>query len=130
MGIDDLKAPGGTFTKEDIAMATALLTTPLNLAGHPQENDKAFVEHVQKYELHRLLSIAKYEGSHIWNANDFRNNLENELWPFYRDAKKKDVFLQLLLRNLMDHSPVSGGIGSGTYDTILKHVKRRAGQWY
>ncbi|MDD3896959.1 MAG: hypothetical protein PHU04_03920 [Candidatus Peribacteraceae bacterium] len=125
MDIDDLRAPSRAVTEQDIAMATALLTAPLNLAGHPQEKDKKFVEAVRRYELRRLLDIAKYKGSHSWNASEFRDNLEQELWPYYRDAKNKDIFLNTLLNNLTTYSPVTGGVFSSTYGTILKNMKQQ-----
>jgi len=125
MDIDDLKAPSGVITEEDVAMATALLTTPLNLAGHPQEKDATFVEKVRRYELRRLLDIGKYKDSYSWNAPEFRDNLEQELWPYYRDAKSKTTFLNTLLNNLTTYTPVTGGVFSSTYDTILKNMKQQ-----
>jgi len=125
INVATLSRPRKNFTSKDIYLFTSILTTPLNLDGHPKAADKSFVESVRKYELGRLLDMATYTGSYSWDSSEFRSNLFREIWPYYRDAKNKSIFLNTLLNNLRRYSPVSGGAFSSTYGTILDHMQRK-----
>ena len=103
------------------ASTRTLLTTPLNLSGHPQAQDSRFIEQVQRHELERLLNLATYTKSLMWGAEEYKKNLSTELWPFYRDAQNKQIFLNTLMNNLLTEKEIS----SGAYKRILRNMRQQ-----
>lgn len=125
--IDALRsAPTPDFTREDQQLARDVLTTPMDLAGHPRAGDAAFVENVRQEELGRILRMVRYRNGNGWSSRDYRDHLFQELWPYYRDAKNKQVFLNTLLNNLLAESAVTGGVFSSPYRRILSNMQH---QW-
>ena len=125
MNINSLKGLNKDFSREDLDLCRRVLTTPLDLTGHPRVADKKYAERVRRYEIDRILDMVEYKGSYSWNAREFHDGLMRELWPYYRDAKDKRTFLNTLLNNLLENSPVTGGTFSSTYGTILSRMKKK-----
>ncbi|OIO55355.1 hypothetical protein AUJ46_01530 [Candidatus Peregrinibacteria bacterium CG1_02_54_53] len=111
--------PTDAFTKEDQDLSFAVLSTPLNLSGHPKEHDATFLQHVREYELHRLLDLVSYRSSFSWGPAKYRQNLFAELLPLYEKTKDPQQFLHVLLNNLLREKVVS----SEAYNRILANMK-------
>ena len=125
--LDTLRAePSSDFTREDQQLTRDVLVTPMNLAGHPRARDPAFVESVRHEELGRILRMAQYRGGNGWTGREYLSHLHQELWPSYRDAENKSIFLNTLLNNLMTEGVVTGGVFSSPYRRILANMKH---QW-
>ncbi|ALM09933.1 MAG TPA: hypothetical protein DEB30_02705 [Candidatus Peribacter riflensis] len=110
--------PTDAFTKEDQDLGFAVLSTPLNLSGHPKEHDAAFLRKVRAYELHRLLDLTTYRSSFSWGPAEYRQNLFAKLLPLYEKTKDPRQFLHVLLNNLLD-----GTVSSKAYGRILKNME-------
>lgn len=122
--MDALRAePTPDFTREDQQLTRDVLVTPMNLAGHPRAGNQQFVEQVRREELNRVLRMAQYRGGNGWTGREYLSHLHQELWPVYRDAQDKSVFLNTLLNNLLEERTVTGGAFNSTYRRILKNMK-------
>ncbi|MDO8468235.1 MAG: hypothetical protein Q7S29_00555 [Candidatus Peribacter sp.] len=124
--MDALRAePSSDFTREDQQLTREVLVTPMNLAGHPRAGDPAFVGHVRREELNRVLRMARYRGGNGWTGREYLTHLQQELWPLYRDTESKSVFLNMLLNNLLDEPVITGGVFSSPYNRILAKMKHK-----
>ncbi len=116
-----IQKPSENFTLDDQRLSREVLTTPLDIKGHPKENDPAFIKHVRTYELSRLLNCASYKSSWTWYAEEFRSHLFQELLPYYENATNKKMFLNTLMNNLLTEQVVE----SNSYDRILKNMQKQ-----
>lgn len=118
--------PTESFSSEDQRLVRQVLSTPMDLTGHPRAHDAGFVEAVRHEELGRVLRMARYAGGNGWTGREYLTHLHRELWPFYRDANRKTAFLHVLLNNLLAEPAITGGVFSSPYRRILKNMQH---QW-
>jgi len=121
--LDTFRDPPENLTQEDLDLARATLTTPLDLTRHPLGQDAAFVGLVRKFELERLLNTAAYEKGYSWTALQYRWQLLQEFYPRYRDTGDKQAFLKTLFDALLAEKTITGGMFDSPYKNVLKKMK-------
>ncbi len=95
-----------------------ILTTPLDLHGHPREHEQGFEESVRRYEIEKILDICIYQENPVY----LRSEMAKSLMPAYLSSSDKQKFLKNLVDALVDGK---GTIATSTYKGIVLRAKEK-----